>query len=241
MNEEIEEDEKNNRAEDSGEGWLVSYADMMTLIACFFILMTAFANYDPVGFDKKAKEFSKAFNKGKFKSSEIKLTEISEEISRHPNLPKNTKITVNGSQLVITFSGTVLFQEGATEIDSEALGNLDTIIDIIRSKNENYKVVIEGHSDPYEYKKAKAAKDPWELAAIRSAKIASRFSYFGFDPKKLVASSKGDSSPALPVLNTKGKIDYENLKSNRRVVINVIKSLEKAQKLKFGLGIYFNE
>lgn len=50
--------------EEGGEGWLVSYADLMTLIACFFILMMAFANYDPVGFNKKAKEISKHFNQG---------------------------------------------------------------------------------------------------------------------------------------------------------------------------------
>ena len=35
---------------DESEAWLVSYADMMTLIACFFILMMAFANFDPIGF-----------------------------------------------------------------------------------------------------------------------------------------------------------------------------------------------
>ena len=30
---------------DEGEGWLVSYADLMTLIACFFILMVSFADF----------------------------------------------------------------------------------------------------------------------------------------------------------------------------------------------------
>ena len=37
---------------DEEELWLVSYADMMTLVACFFILMMAFANYEPAGFQQ---------------------------------------------------------------------------------------------------------------------------------------------------------------------------------------------
>ena len=66
------------------EVWLISYADMMTLIACFFILMMAFANYDPAGFNKKAIELSKSFNKDKYKSSEIKMKELMEELVKHP-------------------------------------------------------------------------------------------------------------------------------------------------------------
>ena len=70
-------------------GWIVSYADMMTLIACFFILMMAFANYEPAGFTRKTKEIAKHFNKDKYKSSDTKLTQIQEEIAMHPELKKD--------------------------------------------------------------------------------------------------------------------------------------------------------
>lgn len=77
--------------EGGGDDWLVSYADMMTLIACFFILMMAFANYDPAGFNKKAIELSKSFNKDKYKSSELKMKELMEEVSKHPEITKKLK------------------------------------------------------------------------------------------------------------------------------------------------------
>ncbi|EQC48909.1 OmpA family protein [Bacteriovorax sp. BSW11_IV] len=227
--------------EESGDGWLVSYADMMTLIACFFILMMAFANYDPAGFSKKAEELSKSFNKDQYKSSDIKLNELSDEVAKHPDIEKKAKITVKDSELAITFSGSVLFGEKSPDIDSEALPALDTLIDIIRSRDPNYKIIIEGHSDPYEFRSMPGIGSAWELGALRSAKVLARFEYLGFNPQKLVAVTKGDTEPVAENVDEKGQPILENLPLNRRVIIKVIEPIGEAQKIKFGLGVYFNE
>jgi len=236
-----EEQRPAESGEESAGEWLVSYADMMTLIACFFILMMAFANYDPVGFNKKAKELSQAFNQGKYKSSEIKLSELSEEISRHPELQKKAKITVRDGEVIISFSGSVLFNEGSTDLKSDIIENLDVLIDIIRSRDPSYMIIIEGHTDPLEYKQNSAVQSSWELGAIRSAKILARFEYFGFNPKKISSITRGDSEPVLDNFNEKGEIIKENAQENRRVVIKVLEPKDQQEKLKFGFGIYFNE
>lgn len=232
---------KKQLEEDSGEGWLVSYADMMTLIACFFILMMAFANYDPAGFNKKAKELSKAFNKGQFKSSDIKLTEISEEIARHPELKKKAKITLTDSELAITFSSSILFDQKSADLSNEILPALDTLIDIIRTRDPSFKVIIEGHSDAFEHRELDNVNSSWELAALRSSRVLARFEYFGFNPQKLVALTKGDTQPLAPNANDKGEPIEENLAINRRVVIKVVEPKTEAKKIKFGLGVYFDE
>jgi len=227
--------------QDNSEEWLISYADMMTLIACFFILMMAFANYDPVGFDKKAQELSKAFNEGKYKPSKDKLTELTEEIARHPNIMKKTKITTSESETIITFSGSVIYKKGSYDIDQSILPQLDTLIDIIRTKDPNYKVVIEGHADPFEHKENENLSSAWDLGGMRATRVLSRFEYLGFNPLSMVALSKGDSEPALSTTDATGKPIEENNEFNRRVVIKVIESSEPTQKIKFGFGIYFNE
>lgn len=232
---------KQNNSEDSGEGWLVSYADMMTLIACFFILMMAFANYDPVGFNKKAKDLSKSFNEGKYKSSEVKLDEISEEIAKHPELKTKAKVTVQNSELVITFSSSILFEEGQNQLSDKTISSLDTMIDIIRTKDPNYRIVIEGHTDAIEHKKFNGINSSWELGALRAAKVLTRFEYYGFNPKSLAAITKGDSEPLVDNFDEEGKPITDNLQANRRVIIKVLEPKENNAKIKFGLGIYFNE
>jgi chemotaxis protein MotB len=41
--------------------WMVTYADMMTLLLCFFVLMLSFAEIDAIRFKRLAGELSKAF------------------------------------------------------------------------------------------------------------------------------------------------------------------------------------
>lgn len=227
--------------EGGGDDWLISYADMMTLIACFFILMMAFANYDPAGFNKKAVELSKSFNKDKYKSSELKMKELMEEISKHPEVTTKAKISVRDGEIVVSFSGSILFNEGDHNLAIESLSSLDVLIDIIKTKRKNYRVIIEGHSDAFESSKSKIADNAWELGAIRSAKVLSRFEYYGFESNRLAATTKGDSEPLVEEVDEKGNIVNKNLDENRRVVIKVLEPIDDKKKVKFGFGVYFND
>lgn len=224
-----------------GDDWLVSYADMMTLIACFFILMMAFANYDPAGFTKKAEELSKSFNKDKYKSSDLKQSEISEEVSRHPELTKKAKVTKTDGDIAITFSSNVLFEKAQTDLTQSAESALDIIVDIVKSKTKNYRILIEGHSDPIEFQDNPRVESSWELAAIRATKVLARFEKQGFSPKRLSAISKGDSEPLVDFVNKKGELIQESLVQNRRVIIKILEPLNDKKKVKFGFGIYFDE
>ncbi len=235
------DDNINQEEEENNDAWLVSYADMMTLIACFFILMVAFANFDPVGFNKKAKELSKSFNQGKYKPSKTKLETLTEEIVKHPTLKKKSKITKHDEEVLISFSGSVLFEKGGTIIKEETLVSLDVLIDIIRTKDPNYRIIIEGHTDPFEHKLNPNIDSPWELGAIRAAKILARFEYLGFAPKKLLATTKGSTIPIEEPMDSQGNPIEENNISNRRVLIKVLEPKRKKQKLKFGLGVYFDD
>ncbi len=227
--------------EGGGDDWLISYADMMTLIACFFILMMAFANYDPAGFNKKAVELSKSFNKDKYKSSELKMKELMEEISKHPEVTTKAKISVRDGEIVVSFSGSILFNEGDHNLAPESLSSLDVLIDIIKTKRKNYRVIIEGHSDAFESAKSKVADNAWELGAIRSAKVLSRFEYYGFESNRLAATTKGDAEPLVEEVDEKGNIVNKNLDENRRVVIKVLEPIDDKKKVKFGFGVYFND
>lgn len=222
------------------EDWLISYADMMTLIACFFILMMAFANYDPVGFNIKAEELSKHFRKDKYKSSETKFKEITEEIARH-ELKDRSKVSLKDGELVISFSNSVMFENGSASIDKELGKTLDSLIDVMKVANNNYRVLIEGHADD-ELKNSKYDSQ-WALSGARAAEVAKRFEYFGFPKDRIVPIGRGDSTPLIEkneeTAENSDEIKKRN-KMNRRVVVRLLEPREK-KKVKFGLGIYFKD
>jgi chemotaxis protein MotB len=227
--------------EDDEGSWLLSYADMMTLVACFFILMMAFANFDPAGFTKKTKIIAKHFNKDKFKSSEIKLKELTEEIAKHPEIIKKSKITVHDSEVVISFSGTVLFDEAGIELNPQASVAVDTLVDIIKTLDPNFNILVEGHSDSFEAKKGpKGLRSSWSIAGARAATIVEKFEFYGFKPQNLKAVSWGDSKPLKPNTDKEGKVLEQNVKLNRRVIVKVIEPLNKRKNNNFGIGVYYD-
>lgn len=224
---------------EEGEAWLLSYSDMMTLIACFFILMMAFANYDPAGFQEKTKEIAKHFSKGQTKLSTLKLTELKEEIAKHPELKDMTKITVNDSSVIISLSGSILFPNNEVDLKPSMTVHLDSMIDIIKTYNSEFKIVVEGHSDNLPINSNNPYKNHWALAAARASSVAERFQYFGFTNDNIRVVSFGEARPIAPNQDKNGKPIQENNLLNRRVVIKVLEPLDKRAAVKMGLGVYF--
>lgn len=231
-------DPKDFETEDDSGGWLISYADMMTLIACFFILMMAFANYDPVGFNTKAEELSKHFRKDKYKSSLQKLKDIREEVAIHPDMPNKMKVSLKDSELVIVFSGSALFDNGSYQLNKTTNNTINSLIDIIKTQNPNYRILIEGHADDNLIKQKNMSN--WLISSMRAAKVVERFEYFGFPPQNITAIAKGDTQKILKSIDKKDRRIEKNARINRRVVIRVLEPRERKQH-RMGLGVYFKE
>src|SRR5690606_27994972 len=122
---------------DEPEGWITSYADLMSLLACFFMLMMAFANYESPGVQEKAKIIADTFTKSGG-MSELDLTKLQNEIAHHPDFENRVKMTLNDGQLMIVFTGSAVFPEGSYLLDSSTLSMTDTLIEMIRSHNLQY-------------------------------------------------------------------------------------------------------
>lgn len=100
---------------EEGEGWLTSYADLMSLLTCFFMLMMAFANYDPPGFEQKARVVAQTFTKSGA-VAELPLEKLKSEMAHHPDFEDRMKITLKDGELVIVFTGSAVFSEGQAKI-----------------------------------------------------------------------------------------------------------------------------
>jgi chemotaxis protein MotB len=221
-----------------GEDWLVSYADMMTLVACFFILMMAFANYEEVGFSVKIEEFSKHFRKEKFKSSKQNLKFIHDEMAVH-ELKDRTKISLKDSELIIKFSSSIVFPNGKAQLTPKMKTTLDSLIEIVKITNSSYRILIEGHADD-DLSESTTYDSQWTISSARAASIAKRFEFFGFPKDKIVPIGRGDSQPLFAHKPEVSRITDDKAKLNRRVVIRLLEP-EKKKFVKFGLGVYFKD
>ena len=220
---------------------LVTYADMMTLICCFFILMMVFANYDPPGAVGKMEEVAKAFTgqKEKGKVSSTKFTVMQDMISKHPELKDLIKTSIVDNSLVITFTGSILFDKDSYDLSDESRFLLDSLIDLIKVKDANYRILVEGHDDNQPIGKDSKLTTHWALSSARASAVVSRFEYFGFDPQNLVAIGLADTKPIAPNEDEKGEPMPGNMRINRRIVIKVLEPQNKSKLVRLCLGVYF--
>ena len=246
--EEIIEDEDDENIGKTDEGtWLTSYADLMTLIACFFILMVAFANFEDPTFQRKAKEFGRYFrgsliqDDGQIEETAIAESKIEDPINQvphenvdNPNKKKdhlapmnNLSKTAGPSQISppknieIIFSASAIFNPGRVTLTKEVKESIEVMIDLIKNRKGNFIILVEGHTDDTDIRNIKYPSN-WELSAARAAKVLSQFESSGIKRNKLVAVGYGDTRPLYINKDKTGRPIPVNQRLNRRVEIKVI-------------------
>jgi len=260
---EIEELETSaNSSTDRNGTWLTSYADLMTLVACFFIMLVAFANFEDPSFQGKAKDFGRFFrgalaiNSGE--KEDKMVTGSKEEVKRvKPNesetKPKQKKdYSAHIEQLSkvagvseiakprdieVIFKGSAMFEPGSVDTTPEVEDSLDVMIDLILERQADFIILFEGHTDDTDISN-KVYPSNWELSAARAARVLKKFEKAGIPRERLVAVGYGDSRPVYDNRDQKGQSIPANQKLNRRVVIKVLHDKD-APKENFGLGVFF--
>lgn len=233
-----------NDSGDSGDSiWLTSYADLMTLIACFFILMVAFANFDPESFSRKATEMAKHFSGDKPVEAETQdpLTQLMGKLQDESALKENASIKMEMDGIAISFSGSALFDSGKADLRPEIRDALDIMIDLIQEKAKTSRILVEGHTDDTPLANSSKYRTNWELSGVRASRVIERFEEFGFDSKNLVAVGYGSTRPIKPNHDANGMAIWENMQENRRVIIKVMKAPELMKREKIGLGVYLDD
>lgn len=225
---------------EESEGWLTSYADLMSLLTCFFMLMMAFANYDTPGVEAKARIIAESFTKVGGQT-QLDLEKLQSELARHPDFEERLKMTLKDGELAIVFTGSAVFAEGNPQLDLATTQLVDTLIEIIKARGTEYRILIEGHADRNE-NLLSDGMNHWSLSAARAANVIGRFEYFGFKSEYMVAVAKGDRDPVARY-QPKDQLKTSALeiaKLNRRAVIKVLEPLPKSRG-KIGVGTLFRD
>ena len=217
------------------EPWLVSYADLMTLLFGFFVLMYSFAaakNEEKRDVVAIRKELSQFFGKGYVNPLDGVAQKLQEELAKSTigqKIGKNMTILVSPEGLEVTFSSTVLFQLGQPTLEPEARNLIQNFVDIIKESKGSYAIRVEGYTDDIPIATEKFPSN-WELSAARAATVVRIFEASKFDPNLLTAVGFGATRAKLPNRDEKGVPIEDNRAKNRRVVIYITQNLEAENK-----------
>ncbi len=222
--------------------WLVSYADLMTLLFGFFILMYSLSRVDQDKFKIVSRELAQYFG-GKVrddKGATILVTEIeklfvhsfvaqdipAEEMAFSGSAKKETEgdkpyeVSQADGNILLKFKGSYLFNSGSSQLRPEVVGLMTSLAKKLYQTQRVDEVTVEGHTDDSPINSAVFPSN-WELSAARASRLVREFETAGIDGKKLIAKGLGSSRPEKPNRDESGKVIAENQSANRRVIVAI--------------------
>lgn len=229
--------EESPKSKKAAPRWLVTYADIVTLLLCFFVLLLSFANTDVVKFKEVLGSMQDAFGvrkevlemdqergmklpirrestASKSEAEKQRLVNLLKTMVKEEGVEKNTLILPvrNGVRLEITeLAGHAMFDRGGTDLTPESQRLLRKMIPTM--KETIYKITVEGHSDNIPLRSSKFPSN-WELSSARAGRVVRFFIQEGeLDPRRFTAVGHADTQPLVE--NT----TPENREKNRRVSI----------------------
>ncbi|KYG61429.1 hypothetical protein AZI86_17090 [Bdellovibrio bacteriovorus] len=212
--------------EEEGEGsWLVSYADMMTLLVGFFVVLQSFSKIDSSSFEKVKKETTQLFG-GEYQMPFEDLKKQLEEVVKKMNAGDQVVFTQTEEGIEITFRGALFFETGSYELRSEAIRLLTDLIPVISEKAKDFGIVVEGHTDSRPLLTDGPVATNWELSSIRACRVLRLFLEKGFAASKIKALGWGDTRSIASDKNPDGSWNEFNQAQNRRVVVKILKNFE---------------
>jgi chemotaxis protein MotB len=192
------EEERESKKEKGG-GWLTTYADMMTLLFAFFVLLYSMSSPDPVKMSQIQDAMEKAAGKEGTLQTQNQVKENFEEIIQALGIEKSTNIISDPRGVAIEMDGDICFGSGSTNIKGTLQSILNEAANKILINKEDYRmVIIEGHtdSDKIPTKLQKIYPTNWELSAARASKVVNYLITQGVNSGRLQASGYADRWPA---------------------------------------------
>jgi len=221
---------------DSPDRWLVSYADFITLLFAFFVVMYAISQVNEGKYKLLSDALIQAFKpeaslQGSSSSDRVmpgegvrsaaeegkaRLDKIAQElVTSLGDLVKTgqVRITESGLGLAIEINASVLFESAQAELMPQAAPVLDSLAAALAPLPND--IQVEGHTDSAPITNARFPSN-WELSAARAGSVVRLFNTLGVASVRLVAVGYADTRNIAPNDSPEGRA------RNRRVTVMIL-------------------
>ena len=182
-------------------GWFGTFADMMTLLFAFFVLLAAISTVDPVKLQEMADSMGKKVGKQTKKGKAMNLADVKAAVSammkENRDLQKDVEISTSPKGVTIGISSDISFGSGSADLQPGIIRVLEKILPTINDPKNKFRIAIEGHTDSDQLPEKFQDKYPsnWELSAARAAGVVRQLIKIGVDPTRLEAVGLAEFLP----------------------------------------------
>jgi chemotaxis protein MotB len=233
---------------ENAERWLLTYADLITLLMVFFVVLYSMSQADSEKFKRISASLQQAFNVDVLQGqtaaaigdgstalapplddliSDGEVPQVARLQNKIQAIIENTSqspdvsVGVDREGVVIRLSGSYLFDSGRAELKPNSLSVLDAVASELKLVNNDIRV--DGHTDATPIDSPRYPTN-WELSAARALAITRYLSEVdSVQSSRLVAAGFGEFRPLVP------NDTREHRAMNRRVEIHLLSSVSKTE------------
>ena len=227
-------------SEASNASWIVTYADLVTLILTFFVLLYSMSNLEL----KRFKVVMQSIKIGL--GQQVTVVEDSQEavepvtppmtqetywemrnqslldelntLIKDRGLDENIVVSLENGRIVIRVKNHLFFSSGRAQLNASGMPILDDILVIFRNCPD-YRINIAGHTDNTPIYTTQFPSN-WELSTTRATVVLRYLIERGIDPRRMTATGYADLMPLVSNDNADSKAQ------NRRVEFILEKEIE---------------
>lgn len=196
--------------------WITSYADMITLLLVFFIIITASSKMTATQFEK----IQKTMSGEKAESTITRLVQDLTKIMEKHGIQDFVQIVEEEDGVKMMINDNLLFDSGQADISKNNQSRFQPILGALKDLPSFYTFSIEGHTDDAPIGTAQFPSN-WHLSTGRAMSVLDMFLREGFQEERLSLHGLGSTQPMAPNRTPEGVPILENRKKNRRVVIRI--------------------
>lgn len=214
---------KNPDDEPVNEDWLTTYADAITLLMAFFIMLVSFSKIEYPAYEKIQAGIAQEIGKRDVIQPSQVLEADLRDIIFNLGIDQDVSLGKDDKGLVLELGTSDLFDPGSAHLKNSAITFLRDIGDLLEQPRYlGFMVEVAGYTDDTPISTDRFPSN-WDLAAARAISVVRFLTDLGIDPekKRLRAVSYGETHPKLPNTDDFGKPIPENRDANRRIVVRI--------------------
>jgi chemotaxis protein MotB len=235
---------RHDAGHDNHERWLLTYADLITLLMVFFVVLYSMSSADSTKWKQISAALNQAFNVDVFQGktattiddgtaqpappvdnliNDSDVPQVSRLQSKIQSIldgaaqAPDVSVGVDREGVVIRLSGSYLFDSGRAELKPNSFAVLDAIAAEIRLLPNDVRV--DGHTDSTPIDSPRYPTN-WELSTARALAVTRYFTETsGLESTRLMAAGFGEFRPLVP------NDTRDHRAQNRRVEIHLLSSV----------------
>lgn len=204
------------RSYTSDEGWLLSYADLITNLLIFFAMLLAAADISR----SKMQQIQESLSGVEQPASLSSIQATIEAKIREEGLEEQISTELTDDGLKISVNSGLVFDSGSAVIRPEQLAVLDRMLLTVVPYAERYAFAVEGHTDSVPLNGGGFFATNWELSTGRANAVRGRLEGVGVEAGRIRVEGYADTVP-LPASELEGLDEAERLARHRRVVVRI--------------------